>query len=160
MTSCGDSNVEVKADSAAFPRKPIKVVVPFPAGGGSDTFTRIMQTAIRDADLLPQPLVVINVPGAGGTIGSRRVRDAQADGYTILNLHEGILSSKYSGLVTYGPEAFRPIAATGQSGLVICVRDDSPYRTLPGSWPLQPGAEAMSCSEWHRAHPPTSPGGS
>lgn len=113
-----------------FPRKPIKVIVPFGVGGDSDSFTRIVQKTLRDQGLLPQPLVVINVPGAGGTVGSRRVRDAAPDGYTILNLHEGILSSKYAGRVPYGPEAFRPIAATGQSNLVICVREESRYRDL------------------------------
>ncbi len=125
--SCRDDG---PSGAGEFPRKPIKVIVPFPAGGGSDTFTRIMQKAIRENELLPQPIVVINVPGAGGSVGSRRVRDAQPDGYTILNLHEGMLSSKYSGRTAYGPEAFRPIAATGRSGLVICVRNDSPFQSL------------------------------
>lgn len=118
------------ASSSEYPHKPIKVIVPFGAGGDSDSFARIMQKALRDHELLPQPLVILNVPGAGGTVGSRRVRDAVPDGYTILNLHEGILTSKYSGRVPYGPEAFRPIAATGLSYLVICVRDDSPFRDL------------------------------
>jgi len=130
MSACRQGDGEAVATADRFPRKPLKVVVPFPAGGGSDTFTRIMQKAIRDANLLPQPMVVINVPGAGGTVGSRRVRDAKPDGYTILNLHEGIFSSKYSGRVPFGPEAFRPIAATGQSALVIYVQEDSPYRSL------------------------------
>ncbi len=114
----------------AYPRKPIKVIVPFSAGGGSDSFVRILQRAIREEGLLPHPLVVINVPGAGGAIGSRRVRNASPDGYTILCLHEGILTSKYSGRTPYGPEAFRAIAATGQSSLVICVREGSPFQTL------------------------------
>ena len=127
LTSC-----EKGASSGAgeFPRKPIKVVVPFGPGGDSDTFARIMQKTIRDHELLPQPLVILNVPGAGGAIGSRRVRDAAPDGYTILNLHEGILTSKYAGRVSYGPEAFRPIAATAMSNLVICVREESSYKDL------------------------------
>ena len=127
-TSCDRGGDE--AESSEFPRKPIKVVVPFGPGGDSDTFARIMQKTIRDHELLPEPLVILNVPGAGGTIGSRRVRDAAPDGYTILNLHEGILTSKYAGRVSYGPEAFRPIAATALSNLVICVRDESPYQNL------------------------------
>ena len=119
-----------ETEGGDFPRKPIKVIVPFSSGGGSDTFTRIMQKGIRDAELLPQPLVVINVPGAGGTVGSRRVRNASPDGYTILNLHEGIFSSKYAGRVPYGPEAFRAIAATGESAPVICVKEGSPHSDL------------------------------
>ena len=127
LTSCDDSR---EVSEGVFPRKPIKVVVPFGPGGDSDTFARIMQKTIRDHELLPEPLVILNIPGAGGTIGSRRVRDAAPDGYTILNLHEGILTSKYAGRVSYGPEAFRPIAATAMSNLVICVREDSPFENL------------------------------
>ena len=127
LTSCDDGR---EVSEGVFPRKPIKVVVPFGPGGDSDTFARIMQKTIRDHELLPEPLVILNVPGAGGTIGSRRVRDAAPDGYTILNLHEGILTSKYAGRVSYGPEAFRPIAGTAMSNLVICVRKDSPFENL------------------------------
>lgn len=127
---CGE--VARAAGDSEFPRKPIKVVVPFGAGGDSDTFARIIQKAVRNHALLPQPLVILNVPGAGGTVGSRRVRDAAPDGYTVLNLHEGILSSKYAGRVPYGSEAFRAIAATGRSSLVICVRDDAPFLDLDG----------------------------
>ena len=114
----------------AYPRKPIKVIVPFGAGGGSDTFSRIIQKAFDDHQLLPEPLVIINVPGAGGTIGSRRLKNSRPDGYTIMQLHEAILTSKYTQRAPYGPEAFEPIAATGQSALTICVADDSPVRSL------------------------------
>lgn len=117
-------------EQASYPRKPLKVVVPFGAGGGSDTFVRILQNAIEEEELLPQPVVVVNVPGAGGTVGSRRVRDAASDGHTILCLHEGIFTSKYAGRALYGPEAFQPIAATGQSHLVVCVREDAPFASL------------------------------
>ncbi|MDB4586404.1 hypothetical protein N9114_01525, partial [Akkermansiaceae bacterium] len=68
-TSCQDH--EIKPISGEFPRKPVKIVVPFGPGGDSDTFTRIIQKSVEDHDLLPEPLVVVNVPGAGGTIGSR-----------------------------------------------------------------------------------------
>ena len=127
VTSCDDPQ---EAGEGSYPRKPIKVVVPCGPGGDSDTFARIMQKAIRDQELLPEPLVILNVPGAGGTIGSRRVRDAAPDGYTILNLHEGIYTSKYSGRVSFGPEVFRPVAATASSNLVICVREDSSFESL------------------------------
>ena len=129
-TSCQDH--KIKPERGEFPRKPVKIVVPFGPGGDSDTFTRIIQKSVEDHDLLPTPLVVINVPGAGGTIGSRRVRNAAPDGHMILNLHEGIFTSKYAGRVTYGPEAFQPIAATAESHLVICVRNDSPFQELNG----------------------------
>ncbi len=113
-----------------YPNRPIKLVVPFSPGGGTDTFARVMKKAIEDNRLLPQPLVIINVDGAGATIGSRRVKNARPDGYTILLLHEAIVTAKYSGKAPYGPEAFEPIAGTGKMGLVFAVAEDSEFRTL------------------------------
>ena len=78
------------AAAAPFPEKPITVIVPFAAGGGSDTFVRIFLKAIREHDLAPQPFVVKNIGGAGGTIGSRTALEAKPDGYTILCLHDGM----------------------------------------------------------------------
>ncbi len=114
----------------SFPRRPIKVIVPFAAGGGSDTFGRIIQSSVEEQDLLPEKLVIINVPGAGGTIGSRRVKNARPDGYTILLLHEAILTAKYSGQASYGPEVFDPIAGSGDATQVVAVAADSPYSSL------------------------------
>ena len=113
-----------------YPRKPIKLVVPFAAGGGSDTFARTIQHAIEKHALLPQPIVIVNVPGAGGTIGSRRVKQARPDGYTILLLHDGMMTAKYSGAATYGAAAFTPIAGTGNASQVIAVSESSPLRSL------------------------------
>ena len=122
--------VDDKIDSVDYPRRPIKLIVPFGAGGGSDTFGRIIQNAIEENELLPQPLVIVNVPGAGGTIGSRRVKNARPDGYTLLLLHEGILTAKHSGQATYGPEAFASIAGTGDATQVIAVAGESPHGDL------------------------------
>lgn len=118
------------ASELSYPQRAIKVIVPFAAGGGSDTFGRIIASSVEEQDLLPQPLVIINVPGAGGTIGSRRVKNARPDGYTILLLHEGILTAKHSGQAAYGPEAFTPIAGTSDATQVIAVAGDSPIKDL------------------------------
>jgi len=115
---------------SAFPDKPIRVIVPFSAGGGSDTFVRLIQKAVEEEALLPQPLVVINVPGAGGTIGSRKLKDEEPDGYTIMCLHEAILTAKYAGNADYGPEAFEAIAGTGEIGILLAAAEDSPYENL------------------------------
>ncbi|MEM7696939.1 MAG: tripartite tricarboxylate transporter substrate binding protein [Verrucomicrobiota bacterium] len=103
----------------AFPRKPIKVIVPFGSGGASDTTARILQEGMRRSGVSSHPWVIVNVPGVGGTIGSRRVRQARPDGYTLLNLHDGIFTARLAGAVTYGPEAFAPVASTGFSGTVV-----------------------------------------
>lgn len=115
---------------AEFPDRPIQIVVPFGAGGESDTFTRLVQGVVVEHELLEHGIGVINVGGAGGTIGSRRVLNADPDGYTILNLHDGILSAKLTGQVEYGPEAFEPIAAVGRASSMVCVKRDSRFKDL------------------------------
>lgn len=128
LLGCG-CNSERTIDGL-FPEKPIKVIVPFGAGGGSDTFTRIVQKAMTEHELLDQPPVIINMPGAGGSIGSRKVKNARPDGYTLLQIHEGMLTNKYSGNTNFGPESFEPIAGTGRMAHVIAVAEDSPYQDL------------------------------
>ena len=67
---------------ASYPGKPIKLIVPFPAGGGGDTLARlVMQRAAKE---LGQPVVVENLGGAGGNVGSAAAAKAPADGYTLL----------------------------------------------------------------------------
>src|SRR5688572_16812446 len=66
----------------AYPNKPIRMIVPFPAAGATDILARVVSQKLADA--FRQQVVVDNRPGAGGTIGSRLAADAQPDGYTIL----------------------------------------------------------------------------
>ena len=113
-----------------YPSKPITVIVPFAAGGGSDVFVRIFQNAIRKNNLCPQPIVIKNIAGAGGTIGSRSAKNATPDGHTILCLHDGIYTAQHYGNADWGPDNFEPIAATGRSGVVVAVEEDSPYTSL------------------------------
>ncbi len=113
-----------------YPNQPIQVVVPYAAGGGSDTFVRILSRGIVDEKRLPVPLVIINQDGGIGTIGSREVKDSDPDGYKILCHHNAIITAKLVGTVDYGPEAFEPIAMTGEMSMVILVRADSPYQTV------------------------------
>lgn len=124
-TGCGERE-------AAFPRKPIRVIVPFAQGGASTEAARPIERAVNgDPAISPEPLVLINVPGHGGAIGSRRVKNAKPDGYTILNLHDAIITAKYvEGGPEYGPEAFVPIAATCEAGSVLCVGPASKFENL------------------------------
>ena len=71
----------VGAQAQSFPAKPVTMIVPFPAGGGSDILARIVAEQMRLS--LGQPVIVENVGGAGGTIGTARVARSTPDGYTI-----------------------------------------------------------------------------
>ncbi len=66
----------------AFPSKPIRLVVPYPAGGGADTTARFIAPKLQEA--LGQTIVIDNKPGAGGMIGDKIVAKAQPDGHTLL----------------------------------------------------------------------------
>lgn len=114
-----------------FPKKPITVVVPAAAGGSSDQLARLFQKAFEEHNLLDVPVVVINVPGAGLSVGSRRVKDADPDGYTFLLTHVALLSREAAGLDDFGYKDFEPVAQTVGFSSVISVADGSPYRTLP-----------------------------
>jgi tripartite-type tricarboxylate transporter receptor subunit TctC len=128
LVGCSSEERDAKRD--VYPSRPIQLIVPFGAGGGTDAFARMMKKAIGDQKLLPVPLVIRNVGGAGATIGSRQAKDAAPDGYTVLLLHNALLTAKFAGMVEYGPEAFEPIAATGEVGMVIAVAESSKYKTL------------------------------
>ncbi|MFT5464998.1 MAG: tripartite-type tricarboxylate transporter receptor subunit TctC [Verrucomicrobiales bacterium] len=125
-SGCGDD------PEADFPRKPIEVIVPFNEGGASTMTARPIQLAIQNhPEISPQPFAILPTPGAGGAVGSLRVKNARPDGYTILNLHDAILTRKYvEGGPSYGPEAFVPIAATCESGSVLCVGPSSRFESL------------------------------
>ena len=125
-----DRSVRNQGRHGGYPDRPIKVIVPFSEGGSTDTFARTMKKAVEESGLLPQRLVIINMGGAGATIGSRHVKDEEPNGYTMLVLHDTMFTAKAFGTVDYGAEAFRPIVATGENGMVIAVDATSEFETL------------------------------
>ncbi len=113
-----------------FPERPIKVIVPFAAGGGSDAIARMFQSAIEAHDLADVPVVVTNIAGPGGRIGSRTAKDAEPDGYTLLMTHMTLLTSEATGLADFGYRDFEPVAGTGDVCLTVAVAEDSPFNNL------------------------------
>src|SRR5436189_943279 len=119
------------ANAQGYPSRSITVVVPFPAGGPSDVVARIVTEEM--GKILGQSMVVENVGGAGGTIGSARVAAAPSDGYTLL---AGSMGSHVSAPVLtpnlkYDSERdFVPIGFTAQSPAVIVARNDFPAKDL------------------------------
>ena len=115
----------------AYPARPITVVVPFPAGGPSDVVARIVADSM--SKVLGQPMVIENVGGAGGTIGSARVAAAAPDGYTLL---AGSMGSHVSAPVLtpgikYNSERdFVPVGFTAHAPAVVVARKDFPANNL------------------------------
>jgi len=80
-----------------YPSRPIRLIVPFPPGGGADNLARIVMPKV--AEILGQPIIIDNKPGAGGNVGSEQAARATADGYTLLygtNGTHGINHALYS----------------------------------------------------------------
>ncbi len=114
---------------AEYPEKPIKVIVGFKPGGRTDTVARLMAKEINERNLLPQPLVVVNVPGAGSTIAGRQAHDADPDGYTLIHWHHQMLIANAMGTFEYGPDDFESIGFTGGGSPIWAVQTESPYMT-------------------------------
>jgi tripartite-type tricarboxylate transporter receptor subunit TctC len=119
------------AQAETYPSQSITVVVPFPAGGPSDIVARIM--ADHMSKTLGQPMIIENVAGAGGTLGSTRVATARPDGYTLL---AGSMGSHVSAPVLtpgikYDPlRDFEPVGITVHSPAVVLARKDFPAEDL------------------------------
>lgn len=100
------------AVAQTYPERPITIVVPFSAGGPTDTVTRLVADAMSKD--LGQQIVVENVTGAGGTLGAGRVAKAAPDGYTLLLHHIGMATSA----TLYRKLAYKPLEAFEYVGLV------------------------------------------
>jgi tripartite-type tricarboxylate transporter receptor subunit TctC len=114
-----------------WPTKPITYVVPFPAGGTTDTLARIIGQKLSVA--LGQPVIVDNKPGAGGNIGSGSVARAAPDGYTILGgtiSSHAINASLYPKLPYDPAKSFVPITLIGTNPLVLIVPPNSSAKSV------------------------------
>jgi putative tricarboxylic transport membrane protein len=109
---------------AEFPDKPLQIIVPTNPGGSVDNLARIFQRKIEQLGIFPS-VVVINQPGAGGTIGTRAIKDAANDGYTIGLWSPGIITSKAMGVVDYDHSAFTVLGGTGLTEIGMGVLDAS-----------------------------------
>ncbi|GIK88558.1 MAG: MFS transporter [Betaproteobacteria bacterium] len=127
---------------ATFPDKPIRLVVPFPPGGGADNLARAIVP--KAAQILGQPIVIENKPGAGGNIGAAEVARAAADGYTLLqgtNGTHGINQALYAKPGFDALKDFTPVAR---------------WTVIPAMLVVHPSVPATNVQEliaYIRAHP-------
>ena len=118
------------ASAQDYPTGTITIVVPFSAGGPTDTVTRLIAEPMSRT--LGQQIIVENVTGAGGTLGARRVAQAEPDGYTLLVHHIGMATSAtlYRDL-PYDPKtAFAPVGLITEVPMTLVGRPDFPPNTL------------------------------
>ena len=115
---------------APFPTRPVRIVLPYAAGGGGDQFTRMFAAAL--SDLWQQPVVVENRPGAGATIGTDAVAKSAPDGYTLL-LIAGTIAVTPAAYPNLPYDVFRdlvPICLLVRSPFIVAVNPSVPVNTL------------------------------
>ena len=115
----------------AYPVKPVRVIVPYPPGGGNDTFGRLFAAKLQER--MGQPFLVENRPGAGTMIGTEAAAKAAPDGYTILlsSIATHALSPNLYSRVPYDPiRDFAPITLLGIAPTVLVVTAELPARSV------------------------------
>jgi tripartite-type tricarboxylate transporter receptor subunit TctC len=116
------------APAQEFPTEPVEFIVPWSPGGGSDTLMRIVSNHVEP--YLGQPMPVINMPGVSGTLGLEEAAEREADGYTVAQVHEGLLVSHHTGITEVNWDDFEPIAALTSSPQLVVVNAERPYKTF------------------------------
>ena len=119
-----------RAIAQSYPTQPIKMIVSFGVGGGSDIVSRII--AQRMQEKLGQPVVVENRTGSGGMIGNEIVANAPKDGYTIANMSAAqIITATLTKQMRFHPiDAFDPIILVAEGGLIVSVRPDFQAKSI------------------------------
>jgi len=117
----------------AFPNKPVRIIVPYPAGGTTDLMARALQEPVQKT--LGQPLVIENKPGASGIIAAREVARSAPDGHTLLFINSGIVAVtpyvvKDAGFD--GVKDFSPIALVSTAPLLMVVNAAVPANDIRG----------------------------
>jgi tripartite-type tricarboxylate transporter receptor subunit TctC len=117
------------AQAQEYPNKPVRIVVPYPAGGFNDTLGRL--AAKHLGDYWKKPVIVDNKPGAGTMIGTREVAGAAPDGHTILVVQFPYAANPwlYKNIAYDTQKAFAPVMLAGRSPMLLVTHAQSPYRS-------------------------------
>jgi tripartite-type tricarboxylate transporter receptor subunit TctC len=116
------------AQSGDYPNRPIELVVPYGAGGGTDVLARAYAEAARK--YLSQPITVLNKPGASGAIGWQDVIGSKPDGYKLAVITVELTTLPHMGLAKFTYEDFVPIARLNADPAAITVKTESPWNTV------------------------------
>lgn len=118
------------ASAQSFPSRPVRIFVPYPAGGGVDVLTRTLGDVVSKQ--WGQSVVVENRPGAGGVIASQAVVTSAPDGYTLIMVASGHATNPllYAKIPYDTFKDFTPISLLASSPNILLVRADSPFKTM------------------------------
>ena len=123
--------IPLHAVAQTWPSKPVRVIVPYPAGGTSDILARTLGQKLTE--IWGQPIVVENKPGANGNVGADLVAKAPADGYTLLLCDVGALAispSVYTSLAFDPNKDFAPVTMVAYSPHILAVNPELPVKSV------------------------------
>ena len=113
---------------AQYPQRPVQLIVPWGAGGGTDATARIIAALLEKE--LKQPFNVVNRTGGSGVVGHDAIANAPADGYTIGLITVEITMMHHVGLTKLKHTDYTPIGLVNADPAAINVRSDSPYKSV------------------------------
>jgi tripartite-type tricarboxylate transporter receptor subunit TctC len=125
--ACALAALASTAALAAYPDRPIKLVVPWAAGGDTDNIFRPFAPLFQKH--VGQTVVIANVGGASGTKGAKEVKDSPADGYTVLAVHDYIHSTYYTGVADVQYSDFEPVCMISSTASVRTASPKTPWKT-------------------------------
>src|SRR5512146_3100839 len=112
-----------------WPERPVRVIIPFPPGGSTDTIARLFQAKLSEG--LGRPVVIDNRGGASGSIGAIEMARSQPDGYTWMLAYDNEATNQTVMRLPYrAMEAFAPVSLVATGPLALVAHKDSPYRTF------------------------------
>jgi tripartite-type tricarboxylate transporter receptor subunit TctC len=111
-----------------YPSKPVHLIVPMAAGGGTDRVARALAETLKN--YLPQPVLVDNLPGAGSVVGMSKLNTSKADGYTLGVVSGYLISTSLEGMAKFPATDFTFIARTSADTFTFSVPAESKYKTL------------------------------
>jgi len=114
--------------NAVYHERPVKMIIPWAAGGDTDLIKRVVANAMEKH--LGQPLVVVNIGGASGTTGAREARKAPADGYTIYSTHDYIHTTYYTGVSDVSYRDFEPICLATSTPSIVAIYGKAKWATM------------------------------
>jgi tripartite-type tricarboxylate transporter receptor subunit TctC len=116
------------AAEAAYPERPVKLIVPWAAGGDTDNIFRPFAQALQKP--LGETVVVANVGGASGTVGAREAKAAPPDGYTLYAVHDYIHLTYYTGVADVNYTDFEPVCSVSSTPSILTASPKTTWKSL------------------------------
>jgi tripartite-type tricarboxylate transporter receptor subunit TctC len=138
---------------AQYPERPIKMIVPWAAGGDTDVIKRVWAEAAKKH--LPQPIVVANITGASGTAGAREAKGSPPDGYTVYAVHDYIHSTYYTGVADVAYTDFEPVCSVSNTPSVLTASPKTKWTSwqeLLGDAKARPGQITVGATLGSTSH--------